>query len=129
MFDLRTLDQDQLTVMQKAYVIVDALAERARHVDFGGTIEQAEDSHLFQEALSRVAEAGDKPEEFVALHALAQCGMQIRGMQLESLENFLFDATEKLLGLEIKARLREWMDNRQIAAFNQLPSAASWQPR
>jgi hypothetical protein len=115
MFNFLDLDQDELAMMHRAYVIVDALARRDRSAKFNMTLGEAELSPAFLKILDHIAEAGIKPGEFAAVHALAQCGMRIREMPpseaSESLENFLFDTTQKLLGPEIKAHLREWMDN------------------
>jgi len=115
MLNIEDLNDDQKMVLQKAYVIVDALLSRAHLANFHLTVMQAEASQSFHEIVDRIKEAGIKPEEFIAVHALAQCGMQIREMppseMSESLENFLFDTAEKLMGPDITAYLREWVDN------------------
>jgi hypothetical protein len=114
MMDFGELEGADIILMRKAYAIVNVMNERDHMANFAWTLQLAEGTRAFHEVLERAVADGMKPGEFIAVHALAQCAVQLKnyppGEHFAALSDFLFDVTKELLGQDMHDHVREWTD-------------------
>ena len=114
MFDINELEGPDIILLRKSYALVNMLAHRDHMANFPWTVQLAEGTRAFHEVLEHAIEDGIKPAEFIAVHALAQCAVQMKDFpsseHFDSLRDFLYSMTEEFISPEIRDHLREWAD-------------------